>query len=106
MVGAALDRFDGVVERIVRGQDDDLGVGMLGLDLREHVQTLRIRQLQIEQQNRRRIFFEDAEPIRSGRGGLGLVTMPAKQGLQGKKNRPLVVDDENAAIFGSHGIGN
>jgi hypothetical protein len=29
--------------------------------------------------------------------------VPAQQGLEGKKNRPLVVDDENAAIFSSHG---
>ena len=76
VIGTALDRLDGVVQRIVRRQNDDLRVGMLALDLFEHFQAIRIGQLQIEQDNGRRIASQRSQSVRGGGGRLGLITVP------------------------------
>ena len=57
VIRAALDRFDGVGERVVRGQDDHLRFRPLGLDFIEHLQPFRVRQLQIEENKCRRFVF-------------------------------------------------
>ena len=58
MIRAAFDRFDRIVERVVRGQNDDLRFRALGFDLIEHLQSFRVRQLQIEENERRRFIFQ------------------------------------------------
>ena len=77
MIGAALDRLDRVVQGIVRGQNDDLGVGMLGLDLLEHVEAVRIGQLQVEQDKSGRFALEQAHPGGGIGRHVGLITVPA-----------------------------
>ena len=76
MICAALDRLDRVVQRIVRRQNDHLRVRMVDLDLFEHLQAIRVRQLQVEQDERRRFALEQTH---SG-GGVGrhlrMVTVP------------------------------
>ena len=58
MIRAALNWFDRVRERVVRGQDDHLRFGSLGFDLIQHLQALDIRQLQIEENERRTFIFQ------------------------------------------------
>ena len=51
--------------------------GMLGLDLFEHLQAIRVRQLQVEQDEGRRFALEQTHPG----GGVGrhfrMITVPA-----------------------------
>ena len=60
----------------MRGQDDHLRLGMVGLDLLEHVQPIGVRQLEIEQHERGRLCLE--QPQAGGRvgRGLGMITVP------------------------------
>jgi hypothetical protein len=71
--------------------------------LREHFQTVRVRQLKIEQEDSGRILFEYAQSVGCRGSSFGVITVPAEERLEGEENRPLIVDDENASIFSGHG---
>ena len=77
MISAALDRLDRVAQGIVGGQDNHLRAGMRGFDLFEHVQTISVGQLQIEEDKRRLLCFEQAHSRRGIPCHLRLITMPA-----------------------------
>ena len=55
MVSAAFDRLDGVMQRVVRRQNNHLCFGQLLLDPIEHFQSVGVRQLQVQQDERWRI---------------------------------------------------
>src|SRR5205085_3402426 len=99
VIGAALDRFDRVVERVVGGQNDHLRFRPLGFDLIQDLQSFHVRQLQIEQDKRGRFVLQRFQSGRGSRGGLRLESVTTQQRLQGKQNRPLIVNDQNSARF-------
>ena len=103
MIRAALDRLDGVAQRIVRGENDHLGFRMLALDLLEHFQAVRVGQLQIEENDRGRVALEKAQPGGRRRRRFRLITVTAEQRLQGEQDRPLIVNDQDSTIVRSHG---
>ncbi len=103
VIGAALDRFDRVAQRIVRRQNDHLRLRMLLLDLIEHLQSVGVRQLQIEQDHGGRILLQGLQSVRRGGCGFDLITVTAQERLQREQNGPLVVDDQDASIFSGHG---
>ena len=63
MIGAAFDRLDRVVQRIVRRQNDHLRFRMFALDLFEHLQAIGVGQLQIEEDDRGRIALEQTSSV-------------------------------------------
>ena len=75
---AALDRLDGIMQRVVRGQNDHLNVGQFCLDPIEHFQTMRVGELQIEQHKRWQIRFEQLDALRSSPGSVHVITMPVQ----------------------------
>ena len=72
---AALDRFNGVVQRIMRGQNDDLRIAEILLEPLECFQSIGVGQLQIKQHQRGRICFHRAQSERRRRGGFRLITV-------------------------------
>ncbi len=49
MERAELDRFDGVRERVVRGEDDHREIGKIAAQLAQHIEPIGIGQAEIEQ---------------------------------------------------------
>ena len=93
MKRAAFDRFDRVIERVVRRQNDDLRFRSLSFDLIKRLQSFRVRQLQIQQNQRCRFIFQCFQSSRGGGGSLSLESMAAEQCFEREQNRSLVIDD-------------
>ena len=103
MERAALDRFDRVVQRIVRGDDDDLCIREIGLDLVEHLQAVGVRQLQVEQHNIGRAVLQDFESLRSRARGFDVVAVALQERFEREQNRPFIVDDQDPSLLRCHG---
>ncbi len=102
MERADLDRGDGVVERIVRGDDDDRQGGMLLADGPQQVESLAVGQSQVEQQNVGVMLGDHFPGLASReRGGDG-VAAPLQDGGERRLDVAFVIDDSDYG-FGAHG---
>jgi len=97
MIRATLDGLDRVGERIVCGQNDDLRIWPLGLDLVEHLQSFGVRQLQIEKNERGRFVFQRVQSSSSSAGGLGFESVPAQQRFEREQDRSFVINDQDSS---------
>ena len=78
MKRAALGRLDGVIKRAEAGEDDDLGVGPVGLEGREEFETVGVREFQVEQRHVGLLTGERRAEARAIRGFHDFIATRAK----------------------------
>ncbi len=95
MIGATFSGFHGDIERGIAGEHDHLGVGPLLFDLRQQIQSIGIRQFQIQQDNVRLRLGKGGDQLRGVGFGKWLVVTKLQQGCDCFSHLVVIIYDHD-----------
>ena len=103
VVDALAERFNGVVDGGVAGQNDDRGVGVVGAQVRGDLGAGHVGQVDVHQRRGVAALLQAVERLGPGVGEIDLVAFGLEKGLQTVAESDGIVNEENGMFHGHRG---